>query len=161
MTTALVPTRTATLGDAPRLAQLSDALGYAVEPLIMAERLERLLKRAEDRVFVAEVDAGVVGWIHCAEQELLEAGRRCEILGLIVDQAYRGQGIGRALVSAAESWALSRGLGLVSVRSNVVRAESHPFYERLGYVRAKTQHAYRKAVSPGSTRPLPGDGSAT
>jgi hypothetical protein len=32
----------------------------------------------------------------------------------------------------------------MTVRSNVVRAESHPFYERLGYVRSKTQHAYRK-----------------
>jgi GNAT superfamily N-acetyltransferase len=161
MTTALVLTRTATVRDAPRLAQLSDALGYAVDPLIMAERLERLLGRAEDQVFVAEADTRVVGWIHCAEQELLEAGRRCEILGLIVDQAHRGQGVGRALVSAAEDWAVSRRLGQVSVRSNVVRIESHPFYERLGYVRAKTQHAYRKALSPGLGEPLPGDGSAT
>jgi hypothetical protein len=28
----------------------------------------------------------------------------------------------------------------------VVRAESHPFYERLGYLRTKTQHAYRKTL---------------
>jgi hypothetical protein len=32
------------------------------------------------------------------------------------------------------------------VRSNVVRAESHQFYERLGYARVKTQHAYRKRI---------------
>ena len=37
-----------------------------------------------------------------------------------------------------------RGLGVIAVRSNVARTESHPFYERLGYVRTKTQHAYRK-----------------
>jgi GNAT superfamily N-acetyltransferase len=149
VTTALVLTRSATQSDAPRLAQLSDALGYAVDPAIMAERLKRLLERAEDRIFVAQTEARVVGWIHCAEQELLEAGQRCEILGLIVDQAYRSQGVGRVLVSAAEHWALSRGLRQMSVRSNVVRAESHPFYERLGYVRAKTQHAYQKMLSPG------------
>jgi GNAT superfamily N-acetyltransferase len=149
MTPALVLTRTATLRDAPRLAELSDALGYAVDPVIMAERLARLLERAEDRVFVAEIEDRVMGWIHCAEQELLEAGQRCEILGLIVDQACRGRGLGRSLVGAAESWALTRGLRQVSVRSNVVRVESHPFYERLGYVRAKTQHAYRKVLSSG------------
>jgi hypothetical protein len=34
----------------------------------------------------------------------------------------------------------------MAVRSNVARAESHPFYERLGYVRTKTQHAYRKRL---------------
>jgi hypothetical protein len=28
----------------------------------------------------------------------------------------------------------------------VARTESHPFYERLGYARAKTQHAYRKRL---------------
>jgi hypothetical protein len=44
-----------------------------------------------------------------------------------------------------------RGLGQMAVRSNVDRADSHPFYERLGYVRAKTQHAYRKRLSkPGA-----------
>ena len=43
---------------------------------------------------------------------------------------------------------VARGLGEVSVRSNVIRAESHPFYERLGYVRFKTQHAYRKRILP-------------
>jgi GNAT superfamily N-acetyltransferase len=136
-------------------------LGYAVDPLIMAERLERLLDRTEDGVFVAEIEGRVVGWIHCAEQELLEAGQRCEILGLIVDPAYRGQGLGRALVGAAERWALNRGLRQLSVRSNVVRAESHPFYEHLGFVRAKTQHAYRRVLSSESNQPLPEDGSAT
>jgi predicted N-acetyltransferase YhbS len=34
----------------------------------------------------------------------------------------------------------------MTVRSNVVRSGSHPFYERLGYARSKTQHAYRKAL---------------
>ena len=62
----------------------------------------------------------------------------------MVDEEHRGRGAGRALVGAVEAWAGARGLPLMTVRSNVVRAESHPFYERLGYVRSKTQHAYRK-----------------
>ena len=36
---------------------------------------------------------------------------------------------------------------LMTVRSNVVRHESHPFYERVGYERTKTQHAYRKRLA--------------
>ena len=84
--------------------------------------------------------------MHAAEQELLEAERRCEILGLVVDAAHRGRGAGSRLVHAVEQWAASRGLELVAVRSNVSRLESHPFYERLGYVRVKTQHAYRKRL---------------
>jgi hypothetical protein len=37
----------------------------------------------------------------------------------------------------------------ISVRSNVVRLEFHPFYEHLGYRRAKTQHVYRKPLERG------------
>jgi GNAT superfamily N-acetyltransferase len=146
-TIAVIAVRRATAADAARLAELSEILGYPVAPSSLAPRLERLLARTGDAVFVAEAGAGVVGWIHGAEQELLEAGRRCEILGLVVDPPYRNQGVGCRLVTAVEQWAGSRGLGQMTVRSNVARAESHPFYLRLGYIRAKTQHVYRKALS--------------
>jgi GNAT superfamily N-acetyltransferase len=143
----VIAVRRATSADAARLAELSEVLGYPVASSSLSSRLERLLARTEDAVFVAEAESGVVGWIHGAEQELLESGRRCEILGLVVDGAYRSQGVGRILVTAVEQWAASRGLEQVTVRSNVARTESHPFYQRLGYVRIKTQHAYRKALS--------------
>jgi len=42
--------------------------------------------------------------------------------------------------------ATGQGLGDIAVRSNVARIESHPFYDRLGYRRVKTQHAYRKRL---------------
>jgi ribosomal protein S18 acetylase RimI-like enzyme len=140
--------RSAVPGDAPDLAILSGALGYPVVDETLAQRLRNLLTRAEDIVLVAEVaPSRIVGWLHGAEQELLESGRRCEILGLVVDGRYRGQGVGRQLVDAVEEWAAKRGLEHVVVRSNVVRTEAHPFYERLGYMRAKTQHAYRKQLT--------------
>jgi GNAT superfamily N-acetyltransferase len=146
-TVALIAVRRATAVDTARIAELSEILGYPVASSSLALRLERLSARAEDAVFVAEAESGVVGWVHGAEQELLESGRRCEILGLVVDPTHRSQGVGRLLVTAMEQWAASRGLEQMTVRSNVARAESHPFYQRLGYVRVKTQHAYRKALS--------------
>jgi GNAT superfamily N-acetyltransferase len=143
-----VSIRAATLADAPRLAELSEVLGYPATPDALADRLRRLLVRDEELVLVAEVSSGhIVGWLHGGERELLESGSRCEILGLVVDLTYRGRGVGRRLVQAVEAWASTRGLDQMAVRSNVGRAESHPFYERLGYVRAKTQHAYRKRLS--------------
>jgi len=133
--------------DAAGIAPLSGVLGYPVEAATIAQRLRRLLLRPEDVVLVAEDERGhIVGWLHGAEQELLECGRRCEILGLVVAAGYRGRGAGRRLAEAAERWAAERGLEEMSVRSNVVRPDAHPFYERLGYARTKTQHAYRKPV---------------
>lgn len=139
--------RPAAIGDAPALAALSGVLGYPVSATSLAARLERLLRRADDVVLVAEdAQDGVVAWVRGAEREILEYGPRCEILGLVVNGAHRGGGVGRRLVAAVEAWAAARGLEEVAVRSNVTRAESHPFYERLGFVRAKTQHSYRKRL---------------
>ena len=138
--------RDATLADAARLAELSGVLGYPNSMAAIRDRLKRLRPRSGDIVFVADQLPPVMGWVHAAEQELLDSGRRCEILGLVVAPEGRGRGVGRQLVLAVEEWASERGLGQLTVRSNIVRAESHPFYERLGFVRLKTQHAYHKQL---------------
>ncbi len=139
--------RNAEVTDADRLAKLSEQLGYPVDPELIRHRLDRLLARPEHIVLVADSPAsGVVGWIHAAEHDILEVGRFCEILGLVVAASQRGEGVGRRLVEQVEDWATGRELQHVSVRSNVARPESHPFYERMGYARVKTQHVYRKRI---------------
>ena len=103
--------------------------------------------RADTRfIVVAEQESGIVGWIAAERRLLLESGERAEIVGLIVGTEARRHGIGRALVQSAEDWAVERQLQVMAVRSSVTRIESHPFYERLGYIRSKTQHAYLKRL---------------
>jgi GNAT superfamily N-acetyltransferase len=143
----LVDIRPATVGDVDALAALSDQLGYPAAPRQIATRLQQLSSRENDHaVFVAIVEGVAAGWIHVARRQLLETDDRAEILGLVVASGMRQRGIGRALIAAAESWAAHAGLFEVVVRSNVARAESHPFYDRLGYTRTKTQHVYLKRV---------------
>jgi GNAT superfamily N-acetyltransferase len=154
MTEALI-VRRARLADAHRLAALSGVLGYPVASDILVERLTRLLSRPEHVVLLAELaPSPIVGWLHGAEQEFMEAGRRCEILGLVVDSAYRRRGVGRRLMAAVEEWAAARGVEQLTVRSNIARQESHPFYEGLGYARVKTQHVYGKRLGA-SSEPSP------
>jgi GNAT superfamily N-acetyltransferase len=142
--------RRAKTTDAAGVAALSGILGYPVDRETMQSRLERLSGCEEHVVFVAEMNGEVVGWIHGAERDVLVAERFGEICGLVVAEGRRSSGVGRRLVEAIEQWAGGRGLDQVSVRSNVVRTESHPFYEKVGYSRIKTQHAYRKRLdSPG------------
>jgi GNAT superfamily N-acetyltransferase len=69
-----------------------------------------------------------------------------EIGGLVVSKAVQRIGIGSRLVGAAEQWARGIGAEFVSVRSNINRAESHPFYQKLGYEMKKTQQVYRKRL---------------
>lgn len=140
--------------DAAAIAGLSGDLGYPAASGDISTRLALLLPEPGQCVRVGCDPSGrVVGWIHAAEQVVLESGRRCEVLGLVVEPAARGAGVGRMLLTEVERWAVLRGLPVVSLRCNVIRVDSHRFYQRAGYVAAKTQTAFRKLPGPGPHGP--------
>ena len=139
--------RPARLEDAAEIATLSTELGYPTSEGEMKRRMEKLLQSAAYFLVVAEQESRVIGWVAAERRLLLESGERADIVGLIVTENARRSGTGLALVKAAEAWAIQQGMRTMAVRSSVARLESHPFYERLGYVRAKTQHAYLKQLA--------------
>jgi GNAT superfamily N-acetyltransferase len=138
--------RVAALQDSAGIARLCTQLGYPVADEVMYSRLELLLGSSLHAVMVVHQDEAVCGWISGEVRVNLESGTRAEITGLVVDSATRREGVGRILVAELERWARHRQCHEIVVRSSVSRPESHPFYENLGYGRAKTQHVYRKAL---------------
>lgn len=143
---AVVP---AGVADAAEIARLAAELGYPVAEEALRAQLVAML--ASPRYLVAVVpDANgcLLGWIAVERRRSLESGETIEISGLVVGGAARRQGIGRALVASAEAWAVEQGFASIRVRSNVSRAESHPFYQGLGFVRRKSQHVYDKHIGP-------------
>jgi len=135
-------------GDAAALVALSGELGYETRVEDLRERIARIGPQSHHLLLVAQGDDGrILGWVHAAEHELFESGCQGEILGLVVDPRGRRRGVGRTRIGAVERWVASRGFPRVVVRSNVVRAESHPFYEALGFERVKSQHVYRKPLA--------------
>ena len=139
--------REARLSDAAALAPLSGQLGYPATAREVEARLERLVNDPAQAVFVVEIEKKIAGWIHVMDSVTVESGPAVEIRGLVVDEAQRGGGLGRSLVERGEAWARQRGVGTMTVRSNVVRAAAHAFYERLGYAVVKTQRAFRKRLA--------------
>ena len=134
-------------GDLDRVGELSEQLGYPVDPRPLRARFDRLSADASQALFVALDGADrVVGWINVQPRWLLEADPFAEIIALVVDARVRRQGIGRGLVTAAETWARTAGFERLRVRSNVTRAESHDFYLSLGFERLKTQHTYLRRL---------------
>lgn len=135
------------ISDAPPIAKLSEQLGYPVPVEEMERRLRRLADDPDHAVLVAGLaDGEVVGWIDVGVVFHLQSGAYCELGGLVVSEAVRGNGIGRELVAAAEQWAASRGLKKVLVRSNARRADAHRFYLREDYTMVKTSAVFEKKL---------------
>ncbi len=137
--------REAFASDAPRIAALCVQLGYEV-PL---KHVERTIARREPDfdIFVAVVPrVGVVGWATVAIDETLIATRHAELHGLVVDDEFRGGGIGRLLLERVERFAREAGCSMLRLRSNVLRERAHPFYERNGYGSPKSQRVFEKRL---------------
>ena len=59
---------------------------------------------------------------------MLYAGHMVNVLGIAVSSAWRRQGVGRALLSAGEAWARSKGAVAVRLVSGEARKGAHAFY---------------------------------
>lgn len=146
--------RPAELDDSAEIARLSGELGYPATTEEIRSNLSSLLESPNCFVAVASGNGKLLyGWMAVERRVCLESGEWAELTGLVVTASARRTGIGKALVCCAEQWAARQGLRAIRVRSNIARAESHPFYERLGYLRKKTQHNYEKPLLAACSQP--------
>jgi GNAT superfamily N-acetyltransferase len=132
--------------DAQQLTGLTEQLGYRVDSSLVARQLKPLLRDPDHEIFVSELDGTLVGWVHVYRSPLFY-GSFAEIGGLVVDESFRGQGLGRALMEKAEEWARSKGIPEIRLRSGGHRKEAHIFYERIGYEQIKQQKVFSKTLS--------------
>ena len=140
-----VDIRDARSEDAAAIAELLGQLGYPTEGRAVAGRLERL-RIVGDRVVVAELDGTVVGLAHLQVSPAIEYDRpAAKLAALVVDEAQRGEGVGRALVEAIELEARSRGCELLYLTTSDRRADAHAFYERIGL--EQSGRRYSRALS--------------
>lgn len=133
--------RPAAAQDCAALEGLIEQLGYKAAADDIAARLAEI--RADGReVLVAEEGGRVVG---CLSTSIMRVLHRPKPVGrismMVVADGLRGQGIGAALVRAAEDWLVGQGCGLVEVTSNNRRTAAHRFYEKLGYERTSVRLA--------------------
>ena len=91
---------------------------------------------------VAEVDGKVVSSLGCDRGRRPRERHLCEF-GVTVARAYRGIGVGRALLEALEVWATEFGIEKIMLRVFVTNTRARALYEKLGYVSEGTE---RRAV---------------
>lgn len=129
-----VTIRAVTDADAPSLARLITQLGYPTSEAEIRSRLAAFAGNPDYAVWVAELGGRVVGltgvFLHYAIEFDGAYGR---LLGLVVDESYRGRGIGKRLLEEVEAWLKERGVKKLTLTSGRQRKEAHVFYRRLGY----------------------------
>ena len=121
-------------------------LGYDFPIEETAKRLEMILKSENDKIFVAECDGKVIGYIHACDYDVIYAPSMKNILGLAVDSDYRMLGAGKALLTAAENWARETGCEGIRLCSGAQRKGAHEFYKKCGYICSKEQLNFKKNV---------------
>lgn len=136
--------RIAEINDSEAIFELSNQLGYKTQHIDIQARLEKILKSTDNCVYVAVTDEKVVGWIHGFYALRVESDFFVEIGGLVVDENIRKSGIGKKLVNKVIEWSKLQNCRKVRVRCNVIRKESHRFYENIGFEINKEQKVFDK-----------------
>ncbi|GIU84819.1 MAG: hypothetical protein KatS3mg008_1594 [Acidimicrobiales bacterium] len=92
-------------------------------------------------LFVASCDGRIVGSLTLALFRI-PTGMRAWIEDVVVDEGYRGRGVGSALCRAALERAKAAGARTVDLTSRPTRVEANRLYERLGFAKRET-NVYR------------------
>ena len=136
--TGSIEVREAVAADAAEVVRLLAQLGHSQPAGDPAARLAAFFDQG-DHVLVAvqapsAPGSSLVGALTLHIMPVMHrAGPIGRLTAVIVDEAARGKGVGRALVAAAEVLLRERGCAMIEITSNKKRTDAHAFYEGLGY----------------------------
>jgi GNAT superfamily N-acetyltransferase len=125
---------------------LLSQLGYDLNPQEVKRRYEAIKENQDHSVFVVEQDGYVVALLHLYERPAFDKLPEVIVQALVVDQNWRGTGVGKSMMNMAERWAADRRFSSVALTSSVSRSDAHSFYNRIGYKVEATSHLFRKNV---------------
>ena len=98
------------------------------------------------KIFVAEIEHLVVGYVPATKYDLLYANSMVNIMGLAVLEEYRHNGIATKLMDSVEEWAKNIGADTIRLTSGKEREEAHKFYDIVGFERKKEQINFAKKL---------------
>jgi ribosomal protein S18 acetylase RimI-like enzyme len=119
-------------------ASIDPVLYRIPERAALADFLRRRLSDPDREVLVAEADGTVVGMVDVTLDEDPDPGSIIRPvptadIGISVLEGWRGQGVGHALMAAAEASARSRGAQRIILDMSSANDGALRFYDSLGY----------------------------
>jgi ribosomal protein S18 acetylase RimI-like enzyme len=120
--------------DAPAMARLFAAVAeerdrIGTEPPVDIDERAEQFARSADASLVAEAGGRIVGTVN------VEVGRfGAGDVGMLVDAAWRGRGVGSGLLEGAIEWARGRGLHKLCLEVFPTNAPAIALYRKCGFV---------------------------
>lgn len=136
--------REATEVDLPQLLRLLDQMDESMYPQRQEAQehelralFQAVLRDPDQHVLLAESGGRAVGTAHIMVLQHFDRhlNRSAAVEGVMVDRAYRGKGVGAALMREAAAVARKHGCYKLTLTSNLARSGAHRFYSRLGWKR--------------------------
>lgn len=136
----MIQIRKATEADLPDVLRLQHQLGPGEPPMPEQEALTIFAAMTcypDNAVYVAELEGAIVGTFTLLVMDKLgHSGKPAGIVeDVVVDEAWRGGGIGAEMMRFAMDHCRKRGCYKLALSSNAARTGAHAFYERLGFER--------------------------
>ena len=127
------------------LEQLASLLQPEVSDLSVEDVRRRLeLLPSDDRFFLALDGESLIGYAHLRIARDLTTDESAELVDIVVAPELRRQGVGRRLMTAAETWAFQSERSSLMLRADVVRSEALAFFSALGYEPSSTSQEYER-----------------
>jgi len=117
---------------------LADERIYIATEHVSPEQRKRWVKSIDDPEVLwikAEIGGRFVGSLSLARYGNLEKSRHLRVLGMGVSKAFRGMGVGKALMDYAIRWARRKGLEKITLSVFSTNRAAIQFYEKFGFVR--------------------------
>ena len=134
-----------------RLTQASDSVRQDINVLIhqlsprlpecSSELLESIIADPNLEVWVVTEDAHIVGMAALVIVTIPE-GRRAQMEDIVIDEKYRGQGLGEQLSKKLIERARARDASVVTLSSRADRVAANTLYVKLGFESRET-NVYR------------------
>lgn len=130
--------RTITPQDYASLPLLFEVLGYPSTAIDIAKRMDYLMELPQYQALVALDDKEeLIGFVGLGHMHYFErTGTYGSILAMAVRRDKQRQGVGTALIEAAETWAKDLGCHamVLSSGNREERQAAHQFYQKHGYL---------------------------
>ncbi|MGY8825893.1 MAG: GNAT family N-acetyltransferase [Candidatus Latescibacterota bacterium] len=118
-------------------------IGDAKADALWGESLKNACRERADQVVIATANGQLIGVVTCflvRETEEYLAGRVCDLVHVVVDPAWRGKGVGKAMITRAVAWARNEAK-FVQVGTQARNYAANALYHRMGFDLVHSQYS--------------------